>query len=310
MDCSLIIPTLNRSDSLRKLLIDASCQTQLPSEIIIVNQGDEFIDDDIVPKLIRDTVVFINTNIKSLANARYLGMLNSNKEVLIYWDDDISPPEEYIETALGYLENNPDCNGVGGIYENNPRVEKNKLFTLIGRGLNIYSNGESNRILKSGWGDNIRGHNTCFERKSEWLFGCNMVYRKDVLSNINFPNEMMTWSFLEDLFIGNEITKKYGASLVILPGLKVIHNDFGSHGSASISVMRMRVLYRYYLWSRLSGKKSLTSYILGMLANYILDLRNYSYKVCFTEYFKMYSLVRLNNDISMRKINEYIFKKD
>lgn len=312
MNLSLIIATLNRHEALSMLLTNLAKQSILPHEIIVIEQGVSGLDMSSIPDEIRCITRIEYLSIKSSALARYEGLLKANGEVVAFFDDDITPPSNYFEVALQYLENNKECNGVGGGYRNIPFVEKNKAMTLVGRVFGIYGSGKCNRILVSGWGDYARGVHSEVCSTAEWLFGCNMVYRKSVLSNVNFPKEMMAWSFLEDLYLGNEITKKYGASMMILPDLTVSHKLSTSHGKSSMIVCRMRILHRYFIWKNLNVNRNAYTkfrFCLGLLANLLLDIGSYNFYLCISEHYKAWSMIYKSQNITLRDINNYVFKK-
>jgi len=313
MDISLVIATLNRHEYLTELLINVSKQTVLPYEILIMEQGRDVLDKSIFPCNLSHVIRIVKLEVKSVSCARYKGMLESKCEIVAFFDDDIIVPIDYLENALKHFKNNSRCNGVGGIYNNIPSTDKNSLMTSVGQAFGIYSSGKANKILSSGWGDFVRGKYAEKETPAEWLFGCNMVYRKEIFDYIDFPYEMLAWSFLEDLYIGNEITKKYGVSMNILPELAVYHKLGTSSGSPSIIVCRMRILHRYYIWSNLKDDKGFYCkfrFSIGLIANLLLDVKNYDFYDCVVEHYKSWIFISKRKNITMKEINEYVFQKN
>ena len=308
---SLVIPTINRHDRLLSLLHNISCQVDFLSEIIIVEQGDETIIESMLPQAIRSITEILHVDFKSSSRARYVGANVAKSELVAFFDDDIEVNKDYFSTVLDYMNTNECCNGIGGAYMDKNSIAKTKVKTFVARTLGIYSNGLRNKILDSGWGDFVRDTASNKVTQADWLFGCNMVYRKSVLFDIDYPYAMEKWSFLEDLYIGVSITKKFGCSMVIHPNLTVLHKNDETSGKPSMETCRMRILYRYVLWSKITENGNYFSkmnFYKGILASFILDVRHYPFSSCFKEYWLAMVFIKKNRIISIEKANEYIFK--
>ncbi len=83
---SVIIPTINREDSLNRTLLCLEKQIDVNFEIIVIHQS-EF--STLNTESSQSNISFIESNIESASAARNIGILNSKGEVLLFLDDDI-----------------------------------------------------------------------------------------------------------------------------------------------------------------------------------------------------------------------------
>jgi glycosyltransferase involved in cell wall biosynthesis len=308
---SVVIPTLNRVEALLNLLEDISNQTELPDEVIIVEGGT------------------LNWNYKKIPNNLFLyvpnggasisrneGLKKSQSNIIIFFDDDIRIEKNYIEIAKKYLYDNPEIMALGGQYIDDNTENKSTFKIQIGRILKIYGQGKSNNILKSGWGDYVRGESVKNITEAEWLFGCNIVIRSKCIKKIKdaFEPQMLKWSFLDDLLLGIRITKMYGICMRIHPNLIVKHNQLNlSAGDISTETLRMRILYRYIIWRdylSCKGENYKLDFFLGMLGNIIITYMQNPRIYVLKENINTLIYVINNKYLRWTDANEYIFKKN
>jgi glycosyltransferase involved in cell wall biosynthesis len=119
---SIVVPTLNRCESLRKLLLSILRQTSLPEEVIVVDDS----DDDETLKLVRENSDFFsnkgillmysrgNRDDRSISAARNIGATKSTGEIVLFLDDDVVLDSKYIEEVLKTYEEYPEAKGVQG----------------------------------------------------------------------------------------------------------------------------------------------------------------------------------------------------
>lgn len=109
---AVIIPTHNRPEELRRAVLSVYHQTQLPNELIII-------DDGSVPPVTRDifqdapnnlrTVLLRNNVPLGANNARNRGIKNAVSDWIAFLDDDDEFFPNKIEVVLKAIEDNPDC---------------------------------------------------------------------------------------------------------------------------------------------------------------------------------------------------------
>lgn len=312
MKTSVIIPTINRKETVLRLLACISAQTNLPAEIIIVEQGEIPWTASDLPTALQPTFRLIRLAPKSSALARATGQKAASGEILFFFDDDIILPNNYIEEALHYLTANPTIMAIGGVYIDKTIQSRKPGSFVIGRLFGIYADGRCNQLLASGWADYVRGKYTEEISCAEWLFGCNIAVRASTFSAVEFEARMQAWSFLDDVFFGTVLKEKFGECMRILPDLRVIHDPPASGGEITLATLRMRIIHRFILWRDHIAKHhklSLFRFLLGMAANLLLMLKQERKIWVVTEHMKTFVFILRNLKMNWDKANEFIFSR-
>ena len=92
LSISIVIPTMNRFDSLKRTICNITKGTLLPKEIIIVDQSQE---DEIVNRTIeflekqKVKCIYLHQDQPSLTTARNNGMKYVTGDIVIQMDDDV-----------------------------------------------------------------------------------------------------------------------------------------------------------------------------------------------------------------------------
>lgn len=118
MKISVIIPTLNRPEILNETLDSILKQSILPSEVVIIDQS----DDELTERVCRryPIVRYLHTSEKSSTHARNKGIKESNGEILVFLDDDVSLLPGYFENALNGFQIKPEAAAFCGNLINMP----------------------------------------------------------------------------------------------------------------------------------------------------------------------------------------------
>ncbi len=107
---SVIVPTKNRADSLRRLLQSLVVQDYPSYEIIIVNNGSSDKTEQVI-KEFRVKSVMIDGGI---AEVRHYGANLAKGAILVMTDDDCKVPPEWLTSIERSFRENPDAGIVGG----------------------------------------------------------------------------------------------------------------------------------------------------------------------------------------------------
>lgn len=111
---SIVIPTRNRKDHLRKALASIEQQTLLPNEVLIVDSSDEVAyHEDILRRFERLRITFILSE-ASVCVQRNKGIQAAEGNWILLLDDDIEIEVRYLEKLVCYCELNPQCGAVAG----------------------------------------------------------------------------------------------------------------------------------------------------------------------------------------------------
>ena len=130
MDISVIIPTKDRSENLKRAINSLFFQTILPDEIVIVDDGSKLLYDCVLKDL---NTVNPGINIKykkydqclGAAEARNIGAGLTSGEILMFLDDDDYWEKDKIKNQLVTFINNPE---IGLVYSAKIAVDEKGRF--------------------------------------------------------------------------------------------------------------------------------------------------------------------------------------
>lgn len=227
---SVVVPTYNRPNEVKTLLLDLYSQSKPPSEIIVVDDS----TDDRVSSVVRSLYnMFTSRGIrlyytknygmkKSLTVARNVGLKLSSDDSLfvVFLDDDVRLPKAYLESIINlFLEKeNVVLAGAYDINEYNfikKEMEYEKTWLKIYE--TIFKIFETSGYITMNYIQLIKSPHI-IDLPVRFLGGCNMVLRKDKIldSGILFDENLSRYSFREDLVFSHNIYKKFGLGSVIL----------------------------------------------------------------------------------------------
>jgi GT2 family glycosyltransferase len=118
---SVVVPTFNRGQSLRRTLTALAAQTLTPSEVVVVDDLSQ--DVALVAQVIRDAEEILPVRYwrqkRNLgpAAARNVGVALATADVVCFTDDDCEPAPRWLENLARALESDPTLAGAGGSIE-------------------------------------------------------------------------------------------------------------------------------------------------------------------------------------------------
>jgi len=238
---ALIIPTRNRADLLKKLLMSVRNQNLQPAQIIIVDGSDKPIKQSIAQYLL-DNDMYVHVSPPSLTRQRNEGIRQINKDITIagYLDDDIEFESDSIEAMLRFWEAAPEDTGGAGF--NIVNIPDKKPFADIIRRF-FYMDGRiPGKVLRSGFCTSafpaVRDH-SC-----EWLCGGATIWRRKVLDNYQFDEYYTGWAYHEDAEFSYRVSKAF--SLYVVHSAKVTHNPPPFNSQKNFALGKMAVINRYH----------------------------------------------------------------
>jgi len=258
MQVSIIIPTYNRVKDLDECLDSIIVQTTLPKEVIMVDDSDndeignlithrrnEFKEKDILLRYVR------NERERSLTIARNIGIENAVGDIIFFLDSDVILHKEYIKEVLKVYKEKPGAMGVQGLIQDVEKEEKTtSLRSILGRLHLISSFNEKNkcRVFPSltvsypypSFVDEVIN--------CEWLSGANQSYKREILEEFRWDENLKKYSLSEDLDTSYRIFKKYPHSLFMTPYAKLIHKTSQEGRHPKRDVIYMDVIYLTYLF--------------------------------------------------------------
>ena len=207
---SVIIPTRNRADLLRKTLKSIALQT-FPFdefEVIVVDNGSTDNTKQIVENCINDikNIRYLYDPIPGLHVGRHRGLKEAKAELLVYADDDIEAFPEWLE---GVWESFRDSNVVLAGGKNLPKWETEPPYWIYEMWMDINDYGHSLWYLSI-----LDFGNEIIEIDPGYVWGCNFSIRKKTLLEAKgfhpdgFPQDMIKYRGDGETSVSDYIRKK------------------------------------------------------------------------------------------------------
>ncbi len=208
---SVIIPTKNRADDLRRTLEGLIVQTRRPDEIVVVDQSSV---PSFEPAGFPITVTYIYApHISGAAVARNVAMDRATGDIWLFLDDDVILEPEYVQELLhAYL---PEVTGVSGIFTNYtlPPLSRRLFETVFVRGAF-----HDDRQSIYWHADDLRRHGL---QRVKQFTGAVMSFRAAALRAVRFDPNLTGGSLAEDIDLCARLSR--GAVLVIAPKARLFH---------------------------------------------------------------------------------------
>jgi glycosyltransferase involved in cell wall biosynthesis len=167
---SIIICTRNRADSLRETLESVGrvrVPEDMPAELLVVDNGSTDHTKEVVEQadLHNMPVRYVFEPQKGLSNARNRGIAESTGDILLWTDDDVRVPEDWIEGMCRPILNG-EADAVAGGVRLAPELEREWM-------------GEKDRGL---FGELVRLED--YRENAGFLIGANMAFGRHVLAKV------------------------------------------------------------------------------------------------------------------------------
>lgn len=243
--CSVIIATLDRADSLGRVLRCLQDQTLRPSEAIIVPAGGRVGVDAVVeatPCSFPVRVVAAGT--KSAAQQRNLGASGATGEILAFLDDDIEFGRDLFAAALAQFRNN-GVDAPGAVsprlatHERRPPGRLTRMYYRIQAGYRHADYG--GRLFGPGINCLPVFDAAARERvRVEWLPSTCLFVRADLFRRHGFPS-FTGYSYAEDVHLTARLARE--APLFFLREPAIVHHSLPSefkHDAAALTAGKLR----------------------------------------------------------------------
>ena len=293
MSFDVIIATYNRKKSLNTLVRQILSCSQLPEQIIIVDSS-KFKNEEVQNF---DRVKYVHSNHTNQPYQRYIGYINSNNDILVYFDDDMRILDKQCFTKILSIYEN---NGVVGVQPNfsykndffDNKIPKSKIRGLYKKFhiYNVLKILSGNPDINDGkfWFSGLRGLKPKNGRPIEWFNGPVFSVNKQFLYN-NFNFNLFDLyekrvGKAEDAILG--FTTSRLGNIIYIEDKMFFHEDNNdSVYSADLISFGDRVafsrLYLSFEYARLSKKSFILAFmhfnlyifgrIIGMIANQVIS---------------------------------------
>lgn len=250
LDMTIIIPTLNRSESLKRTIKFICQQQNIPAQIVVIDQSpDEKMQRlnravSTMCKEIKYTYVFLEK--ASSTMARNIGIVNAEHDILVFMDDDVEV-NQYTLEGISSVMKRPDMAMLGVLDETLPPASGffGYLFNL--KSLVNRKIGHVTLSMHGRYPNKIVG-----EIPTMWAMGFCFVVKKSLLERwkIRFDEKLTGYAYAEDLdfsFSYYKHAKKEKKKCIISEYVTVKHMESKEYRIPQRSTTYRYVINRSYL---------------------------------------------------------------
>ena len=278
---SIVIPTYHRPKDLATCLDAILRQSVLPLEVIVVdNDAGKSAQDAVCQYEARYSARRIALRYEASQKnsspfARNLGVKLSRGDIVVFLDDDVILEEDYLNEILKVYEAKPTALGVQG-YVSGPAKPRSwrRVFFLYHVELGMC------RVLPSVQVIYPLKPGTVIP--CEFLIGCNASYRRSIL--VEFPGDenLIKYSYGEDVDQSYRIYKSYPDALWMTPFAQCIHGVSMAGRAISRERAYMVEVYGLYLFYKLfpHTPKNLAIYWWSVFGRIMEKAKHPSHKNC------------------------------
>lgn len=198
---SVVIPTMNRLNTLKETLDSYISSERLPAQIVIVDQT----DDEQLRKQIKEKIECYGNKVEvtyfyqdspSSTKARNIGISLCKNDVIVFSDDDITVQKDTIKNVMQIMRNQQIAM-IAGI-NSRAGFSNSKLGYLFGK--KSYVKRNIGHVTSAMYG-RFPQHRVIGSIDTEWAMGFFFVIRKSLADkwNIHWDENLTSYAYAEDL---------------------------------------------------------------------------------------------------------------
>ncbi len=210
-DITVIIPTMNRPESLKETIESYMQGEELPAQIVVVDQSQE----ETIQKKNREMLEAFGNQVQmdyiyqkepSSTKARNTGIKASKNELLVFSDDDITVKKSTIKDIVQIMKDK-SISMVAGINSKDKFGKMKKSAYIFGR--HSYKKRNIGHISKAVLG-RFPQYAIVGEVETEWAMGFFFIVRKSLVEkwNITWDETLTSYAFGEDMDFSYSYYKK------------------------------------------------------------------------------------------------------
>lgn len=258
---SIIIPTMNRLDSLKRTISYIAQSTVKPLEIVVVDQSSEYAEITATREFLKCqeiNCVYIHNDEPSLTKARNTGMAYIHGDLVIQMDDDVDVKPDTLSSILKIFSN-----------------EKIAMLAGVNEGFNSKHRSLIGFLFwKKNWRKRSIGHvvKSMYGRfpekiteatPTEWAMGFFSVYRVKLINkwNLKWDEYLTSYAYAEDFDFSYSYyknAKKEDLKCIMSNRVIVKHNVTTEWRIASRKHTYMIINNRHYLRKKHFGNSLLS----------------------------------------------------
>jgi glycosyltransferase involved in cell wall biosynthesis len=236
-----VVPTKDRREDLRKLLITIARQTLQPDQVVVVDASDPPIRDlvDEFPEL---AITYVREFPPSLARQRNAGMAAIADSITVagYIDDDIELADNATERMAAFWASaEPEVGGAAFTIVNQP--QPHVLFGILSRFF-LLNSSRVGAVLPSGFGAAIFPQES--NVRTEWLYGGATMWKREVIAKFSYDEWYLGHGYLEDLDYSYRVSRQY--ELWLVADAKLWHWPRPIRIERNVDMGRQQIVNRLY----------------------------------------------------------------
>lgn len=248
---SLLIPTMNRPETLESTLNSYFEKEFYPAEVIVVDQSVEEIVRAEVKKTVerfrdKSNCVYIYQNVPSSTKARNTAFKAATFDYVIYSDDDVLVEDNTVKNVHDIMWLG-DVSMIAGIDTMAPDNSAKIGYILGTKSFFKRKKGHVTKSMLGRYPDVILK-----ETPTEWAMGYFFAIKKPLAEkwNIIWDENLVSYAYAEDLdysYAYYKKSKEEGFKCILTPQVKVKHVVSGEYRTPSFKATVMYTVHRRYL---------------------------------------------------------------
>lgn len=264
---SVVIPTKNRPEDLKKLCDSLISQTEKPSQIVIIDQSEE---NNIRDMKVPDQIELKHLrcpNVTGLTQAKNIGVRECTNEIIFFFDDDIICDEDFCEKIMTHFRKNPQLYGICG-RQKNSKSSKMKVLAF-----SFFHQGAFKDIRKKCNSGYVKSALV----ETNVLPGGITAYKREVFDEFQFDELLIRYCLGEDMDFSYRVYSKY--KLAFATDALALHNHSQVGRYNALESYACKVAGYAYFYKK-NVKKNIIANLSYKLVNWgiIVDALTYSIK--------------------------------
>ena len=218
---AIMIPTKDRPDDVRGLLVNIERQSYQPHQVIVVDGGDSPLEG-ITQEFPGLTIDYLRVRPPGLTKQKNAGVAVLDPEITVMgvMDDDMIPHDGALETMMAFWEEAGDNLGGACFNLTNSNPADPKLKSIL-KTIFFIPNRKFGVVLRSGFATPI--WHTQENRYVQWLGGGYTFWRRELFDNWKFDEWFADNGLLEDVQFSYRVGKEH--DLAVVAEARATHPD-------------------------------------------------------------------------------------
>lgn len=245
---SVVIPTMNRLQSLLDTINYLEEPAVCPDEIIVIDQSSQEEIRNAIQANLKQSKIFCRYfySKPSLTVARNIGLQQAKNDVIVFMDDDVRVQPDTIGNIQNIMQDS-SISMIAGL-DLNAGTEKSKLGYIFGK--KSYFKRNMGHVTKAMYGR--LPQKTTQRVDTQWAMGYFFVVRKSLVQKwgLDWDEKFVSYGYPEDLDFSYRYwraAKAEGLQCIIDPTVSVYHMVSKEWRETARTVTFMQIINREYL---------------------------------------------------------------